>query len=161
MMPDINNSKEVIKNRMLKHALTYWDIKSTDDLDPAVKLILEAMSLELYNLGNEIKDTQVRVLEKLANLLSPDFLTAPNPAHALLHASPAEPVEVLTETTSFITQIKISSKQNEELDTAIDIYFTPVDNVQLYDAQIAYLATGGSLYSYDASFNKQLVSRSR
>ena len=66
MLYELNNSKEVIQTRMLKHALNYWDIKNSDDLDPAIKLILEALSTELYNLGNEIKDTQVRILEKIA-----------------------------------------------------------------------------------------------
>ena len=46
---------------MLKHALNYWGIKNTDDLDPAVKLILEALSTELYNLGNEIKNCSFRM----------------------------------------------------------------------------------------------------
>src|ERR1044072_9181948 len=99
MLSDINNSKEVIKNRMLRYALNYWNIKNIEDLDPVVKLILEALSLELYNLGNEIKDTQVRILEKIAGLLAPDFSTAPNPAHAILHATPVEPVETLPITT--------------------------------------------------------------
>jgi hypothetical protein len=161
MLHEINHSKEVIKNRMLKHALTYWGIKNTEDLDPAVKLIMEALSSELYNLGNEIKDTQVRILEKIANLLSPDFLTSPNPAHAILHAAPVEPTETLYPTTSFFAQRKISSKQNEELDTTIDLFFTPVDAVQLVDAQISYLVTGGNLYSYDLSFNKQFTARSK
>src|SRR5688572_3438244 len=124
------NSKEVIKNRMLKHAIGYWGIKNTDDLDPAVKLILESLSLELYNLGNEIKDTQVRILEKVANLLAPDSLTSANPAHAILHASPVEASEVLSRTSSFFAQRRISSRQNEELDTTLDIYFTPVDTVK-------------------------------
>ncbi|HLA51698.1 MAG TPA: hypothetical protein VK618_00250, partial [Flavitalea sp.] len=75
------NSKEVIKNRMLKHALTYWGIKNPEDLDPTVKLIMESLSLKLYNLGNEIKDTQVRILEKVSNLLAPDSLTSPHSAH--------------------------------------------------------------------------------
>lgn len=161
MLSDISNSKEIIKNRMLKHALTYWGIKNTEDLDPAVKLIMEALSSELYNLGNEIKDTQVRILEKIANLLAPDFLTSPNPAHAILHAAPVEPTELLTHTTSFFAQRKISSKQNEVLDTTLDIFFTPVDAVQVFDAQIAYIGTGGNLYSYDTSFNKQLTLRGK
>src|SRR4051794_15605069 len=101
MLPEINNSKEVIKNRMLKHALTYWGIKNTEDLDPAIKMILEALSVELYNLGNEIKDVQVRILEKIANLLTPDFLTSPNPADTILHASPLEPTDILSPLTSF------------------------------------------------------------
>ncbi|MEO6328775.1 MAG: hypothetical protein ABIO55_07580 [Ginsengibacter sp.] len=155
-MAEINNSKETIKNRMLKHALNYWSIKNTEDLDPIVKLILEALSAELYNLGNEIKDTQVRILEKIANLLAPEFLTSANPAHALMHVSPAEPTELLTGTTNFYTQRKISSKQNEILDTNLEIFFTPVDNIEIFDAAIAYLISGNSLFTYDQSFNKQL-----
>src|SRR3954453_20602949 len=115
MLDEINSSKEAIKNRVLKHALNYWNIKRKDHLAPVVKLILEALSLELYNLGNEIKDTQVRILEKIANLLAPDFLTSPNPAHAILYASPVEPTELLSPTTSLFAQRKISSKQNEVL----------------------------------------------
>jgi hypothetical protein len=155
------NSKEAIKNRMLKHAIGYWGIKNTDDLDPAVKLILEALSLELYNLGHEIKDTQVRILEKVANLLAPDSLTSPNPAHAILHASPAEPLELLTKTTSFFAQRKISSKQNDELDATLDLYFTPVDAVQLLDVHITHMVAGGNLYSYGANFNKQFMGKSQ
>jgi hypothetical protein len=161
MLSDIGNSKEVIKNRMIRHALTYWGIKHTEDLDPIVKLILEALSSELYNLGNEIKDTQVRILEKISNLLAPDFLTAPSPAHGILHAAPVEPKEILTNTTGFYAQRKISSKQNETPDTTLEIFFTPVDNVQVFDAQVVYMATGGNMYLYDGAFNKQQVMRAR
>src|SRR3954470_2820331 len=161
MLDEINSSKEVIKNRVLKHALNYWNIKNTDDLDPVAKLILEALSLELYNLGNDIKDTQVRILEKLANLLTPDFLTAPNPAHALLHTMPVEATEKLTYNTGFFTQKKISSKQNEVLDTSLDVYFTTVGDVKLFDAQVTYIASDNSLSTCDAAFNKQLIARSK
>jgi hypothetical protein len=161
MLSELNNSKEVIKTRMLKHALNYWDIKNSDDLDPAIKLILEALSTELYNLGNEIKDTQVRILEKLANLMAPDFLTCPAPAHAIMHALPVEPVETLYSTTAFSTQKKISSKQNEVLDTDLDVFFTPVDSVPLFDAQVTHIATAENLYAYNGTFSKQLIAKSR
>ncbi len=161
MIGESNNSKEVIKNRMLKHALTYWGISNTDDIDPAVKLILEALSSELYNLGNEIKDTQVRILEKVANLLSPDFLTAPAPAHALLYASPAEPVQLLTQATAFSCQRKISSNQNDVLDTTLDIQFTPVSNIDLFDIQIVHSVTGGNLYSHDTAFSRQIIAQGK
>lgn len=144
---------------MLKHALNYWDIKNTEDLDPAVKLILEALSVELYNLANEVKDTQVRLLEKIANLLAPESLTAPNPAHAVLHATSAEPFELLTNTTNFYTQRKVSSKPNEPADTTLDIFFTPVDSVQIFDAQILYSINGSNLFGYDQTGNRQAVVR--
>lgn len=161
MPSEFDTSKEMIKTRMLKHALNYWNIKNSDDLDPAVKLILEALSTELYSLGNEIKDSQVRILEKVSSLMAPDFLTCPNPAHAIMHALPVEPVEILTNTTSFYAQKKISSKQDEVLDTSLEVHFTPVDAVQLLDAQVSYMATPEHLYACHSATGKQLVAYSK
>src|SRR5882757_4525600 len=147
MYSEINNSKEAIKRRMLKHAINYWDIKSGNEheLDPIVKLMLEALSAELYNLGNDIVDTQVRVLEKIANLLAPDFLTCPNPAHAILHAVPIEATEILTDKTDFFTQLKISSKKDEVPDTNLSVYFTPVDYIKIFDIQLFTALTSSKL----------------
>ncbi len=153
------NTKEIIRNRMLKHALNYWNIKNTEDLDPVVKLILEALSTELYNLGNEIKDSEVRLLEKISNLLAPEFLTCPNPAHAIMHAMPVEPEDILTETDQVYTQKKISSKQDESLDKTIDVFFTPVGRLKLFNAGITYLATGNALYTVDTNYNKQIATQ--
>lgn len=158
-MFEINNSKETIKNRMLRHALNYWDIKNAEELDPMIRLIMEALSSELFNLGNEVRDTQVRILEKIAHLLAPELLTSATPAHALMQASPAEPTALLTERVNFFTQRKISSRQNEILDTTLDIFFTPVNTVEVFDTQINYLISGNNLFSYDQNSNKQLIAR--
>lgn len=159
MYSEINNSKEAIKRRMLKHAMNYWDISSGNeqDLDPIVKLILEALSAELYNLGNDIVDTQIRVLEKIASLLTPDFLTCPTPSHCLLQALPIEPTELLNDKIDFFTQLRISSKKDEVFDTSINVYFTPVDNVQVFDAYLAYAITGNKLMKYENSLSRQLL----
>lgn len=156
MFSDAANTKEMIKTRMLKHALDYWKLKSKEYLDPLVKIILEALSTELYNLGNEIKDSEVRLLEKIANLLAPEFLTCPNPAHAILHATPVEAEEIVTETDHFFTSKKYSSRQDETLDKSVDIYFTPAGKLKLIQASIACIATGNSLYSVDANNDKQI-----
>lgn len=159
MITETISSKDVIKNRMLKYALSYWNIKNIEDLDPAVKLMLEALSLELYNLSHEVKDAQVRILEKIAGLLAPDFLTAPTPAHVMLHAEPVEPSAVLQTTTRFVTLHKMASKGANVLDTAVDLHFTPVDAVPVFDVQLVYLATGSQLFSLDAAFNRESVAR--
>ena len=159
MFSGLANTKEVIRSRMLKHALNFWNIKNTEDLDPIVKLILEALSSELYNLGNEIKDSEVRLLEKIANLLAPEFLTCPNPAHAIMHASPVEATDMLTETDHFYTQKKISSKQDESLDKSIDVFFTPVGRLKLFKAGISCLVTGTNLYTVDANCNKLITAQ--
>ena len=161
MFSGVTNTKEIIKNRMLKHALNYWNIKNTEDLDPIVKLILEALSTELYNLGNEIKDSEVRLLEKIANLLAPEFLTCPNPAHAILHATPIEASDLLTDADHFYTQKKISSKQDEIFDKSIDLFFTPVDKIRIMNAGITCLATGNNLFTFDPGYNKQLTAQTQ
>ena len=43
MTSEFNNSKEIIKTRMLKHALNYWNIKNSDDLDPAVRRLVQEL----------------------------------------------------------------------------------------------------------------------
>jgi hypothetical protein len=146
---------------MLKHALNYWNIKNTEDLDPIVKLILEALSTELYNLGNEIKDSEVRLLEKIANLLAPEFLTCPNPAHAIMHAMPVEGQDILTDADHFYTQKKISSKQDETLDKSIDVFFTPVAKFRLFKAGISCLVTGNNLFTVDANYNKLITAQTQ
>lgn len=154
MLPAINNSKELIKSRMLKHALNYWNIKNGEDLDPIVKLIMEALSSELYNLSNEIKDTEVRILEKISNLLAPDFLTCPNTSHALMLAQPVEPYETLECTNHFFTTRKVSTKKDDTLDSTLEIYFTPVDEVSIADVRVVSLVTGGNLFLFDDNNNK-------
>jgi hypothetical protein len=156
----INSSKELIKNRMYRHALKFWGIKNTEDLDPAVKLIMEALALELSALANEVKDTQVRILEKVANMMAPDSLTSPNPAHAILHATPAEPFEILGKTTSFYSPIKISSENNVHGEVSVDINLTPVDAVKLLHVKVDKFIGAGAMYSYGPSFNKVFLGRS-
>ncbi|OLY94433.1 hypothetical protein SAMN05444008_10136 [Cnuella takakiae] len=156
MLTEYVSSKEVIKSRMLRHALSYWGIRNTEDLDPLVKLILEALSLELYNLGNEVKDTQVRILEKISGLLSPDFLTAPSPAHAIMQAYPAEASEVLDATMGFVVQ---DNRPQDNGEPRPEAHFTPLVPVQLTHIQISHMATGSNLFSYEGSSRKRLQAR--
>ena len=161
MFSDVANTKEIIRNRMLKHALNYWNLKNTEYLDPIVKIILEALSTELYNLGNEIKDSEVRLLEKIANLLAPEFLTCPNPAHAIMHAAPVEVQDIITETDHFYAQKKYSSKQDETMDKSIDVFFTPVGKLKLMQAGISCLVTGANVYTVDSNNNKLISGQTK
>ena len=60
-----NYSKEAIKTRMYRHAMNYWGIKKVENLDPLVKLLLEALSSELFGLSHEIEDSHNRMLDKI------------------------------------------------------------------------------------------------
>ncbi|MDB5250014.1 MAG: hypothetical protein JWQ40_4408 [Segetibacter sp.] len=157
MFFDTDNSKEAIKTRMLRVALTYWDTKNTDDLDPLVKLLMEALSAELYDVINDIRTAEGRILEKMAHLLAPDLLTAPTPAHAIMQAMPGEPSETITAEDQFYVEKKIASKQDGPLDTSVDLFFTAVNKVRIFDAQVVSLFSGSNLYLFDPAANKMLA----
>ena len=76
------HSKEAIKARMMQNAVRIWGLKSTSSIDPFVRLLMEAFSTELYRANNEVHTVNVRILERLAKLLTPSMYTYPQPAHA-------------------------------------------------------------------------------
>ena len=61
-----NYSKEVIKNRMYRHAMDYWGVKKVENLDPFVKILFEALSCENFSLSHDIETSQSRILDKIA-----------------------------------------------------------------------------------------------
>src|ERR1700712_286071 len=119
---DSDNTKEAIKTRMLRIALTYWETRNTDELDPLVKFLMDALSAELYDVVNDIKNAEGRILEKLAHILAPDLLTAPLPAHAGMQVLPEGPSEFLTEEDHFYLTKKIASKPDGPPNTDVNIY---------------------------------------
>ena len=89
-------NKEQIRNRMLKYAAAFWGIKKAENFDPVVKLLLEALSNEVYMLGEDFTAIETRLLEKTARILTPGILTSPFPAHGIVHAYPIEPCYQIT-----------------------------------------------------------------
>ena len=66
-------NKEQIRNRMLKYAAAFWGIKKAEHFDPVVKLLLEALSNEVYMLGEDFTAIETRLLEKTARILTPGY----------------------------------------------------------------------------------------
>lgn len=155
-------SKEYIKSRIIKGAAAYWGYTDTDieSFDPIVKLLIEAFATEVYKLNQEINSSQVRILERLASLLTPNVYTGPRPAHAILHAKPVEPVCELHDGHQFYTQKKTASKINGPLDTTLDLFFVPLVNQKLFDAEIKYSAAGSQLYSFNENNNREFFLKS-
>ena len=142
---------------MFRVALAFWQVKNIDELDPLVKILMEALSAELYDIINDVKSAESRILEKMAHLLAPDLLTAPVPAHAIMQARPADASEVVTSDSQFYTEKKIASKQDGPIDTSVDVYFSAVNSIKIFDAQIGYLFTGSGLYVFDQTGNRILA----
>ncbi|MCL1932627.1 MAG: type VI secretion system baseplate subunit TssF [Candidatus Azobacteroides sp.] len=138
-MTDYTNSKETILQRLYNHAASLWNIQSIEDLDPIVKIMMEGLASNLYDLINEIEEINVRVLESLATVLTPSILINPRPAHAVAQAYPSEPVAFIDKRTVFSDK-KISPELQKHGIKSFS--FVPVNNkVRLVSGKINCLIT--------------------
>ncbi|NQU54762.1 MAG: type VI secretion system baseplate subunit TssF, partial [Bacteroidetes bacterium] len=90
----MQESKEKISSRMIKNASRVWgfpDTQAASSFDPFVGMILGALSNEMAKISNDINSVESRVLEKLVELLTPEPITGPFPAHAIFRAKSVEP----------------------------------------------------------------------
>jgi len=155
------SSKDEIRNRILKNARDYWGIKNTSDFDPLVKLLIEALSTELFNVSNDVQNLENRVLDKISRILASDTLTCALPAHAIAHARPHEPIEFIDTKTQFFFRKKMKDKSENASENTADIFFSPLKPIKVFNADIVQLASGNNLFAIDSQHNKSLVTRSQ
>ncbi|KIO76413.1 hypothetical protein TH53_15205 [Pedobacter lusitanus] len=154
------SSKDEIRNRILKNALDYWGIKNTNDFDPLVKLLIEALSTELFNVSNDVKNLENRILDRISRILASDTLTTALPAHAILHARAIEPMEILHTKSQFFFRKRLKDKTENSGENTSDIFFSPLRPVKIYHSEITYLVNGGNIFKVDGQHNKSLHSHS-
>lgn len=148
-------NKEQIRNRMLKYAATFWGIKKAENFDPVVKLLLEALAHEMYMLGEDFTAIETRLLEKTARILTPGILTSPFPAHGIVHASPVEPVYLITRESGMYYE---SDSLIRKLSTG-SISFYPACDTLLHKADIRYMVCNDLLYRIDHTLEKTMIAR--
>src|SRR5258705_13079859 len=153
------SSKDEIRNRLLKNARDFWAIKNTADLDPLVKLLVEALSTELFNISNEVNNLENRMVDKISKILASDTLISAIPAHAILHAKPVESTEILDEKTQFFYSKRLNDKDENNREITIDVFFSPLKPTRVFNAAVAYIATGANLFQIDARQNKSLLAQ--
>ena len=147
MKPIFYSSKDEIRNRILKNAEDFWNVKNNHDFDPLVKLIIEALSNELFNVANDVKNLENRIFDKISRILAPDHLTSSLPAHAIIHASPVEQEDYFSTYTQFAFKKNIQQENNKAVKT--DIFFSPLHQVKVLHADIKYIATGNTMFSVE------------
>ncbi|HMI62745.1 MAG TPA: hypothetical protein VK518_17630, partial [Puia sp.] len=153
------SSKDEIRNRVLKNARDLWAIKNTADLDPLVKLLVEALSTELFNISNEVNNLENRMVDKISKILASDTLISAIPAHAILHAKPVESTEILDEKTQFFYGKRLNDKDENNREITIEVFFSPLKPVRIFNAAVAFIATGANLFQIDARQNKSLLAQ--
>lgn len=155
-------SKESIRNRMVKNAARIWGVEGEDiesTFDPMVALLIEACAFELYKINNEILDSQTRILERLALLLSPDAFTGPQPSYAIAHARSTEPYWVQPMETQYYANKKILNADQKEINK--EIYFSPSIDTKLIDGDIKYLVVGKTIFEYKNASNKSILTETK
>src|SRR5690606_6330572 len=139
-----------IKERMLQKITSLWGVKNTDALDPLVKILVEALSGELQKVNHDIGDFEKRMLEKVANLMTPGVLSSPYCASTLMNARSVEPSHLLTPETHFFTSKKLINEKD-----STDIFFTPVTLAKLFDGHVSYFGANNRIYLQESPLHKE------
>lgn len=146
-------NKESIKDRMIWTAMKFWGLEKTENLDPLVKLMIEALSSEIYTISDDIKNIEVRLLDKLAEVLIPSARITALPAHAILYAQPIEPEYTLTtECSVYYDAFLFNMKQKVR---NLNLY--PVCDIRLKKGKISHMICNGTCYSINERLEKYAV----
>ena len=147
-------SKNDIKKRMISVAAKAWGItnKDIEKMDPLVPLLLDACASELVKVSSSIIDSQDKMGSKMTELLTPEELTSPYPARAILYAHPLDPTCKINENNEFYFNKR---DFNAEEDKDIEIYFTPTGNYKLVKGEVRYLANYKSIYKIINPFERE------
>lgn len=149
-------TKEDVKDRLFRNAANFWGIRNIDNLDPMVKLLVEAFASEVYKLSNEVNNMETRLLERTASLLTPDILMSVRPAHTILQVYPLEAHSLLNKTTGFYYDDAVFNMKHQ----IKNISFYPVGAFPLVKGQVRNIICGGNLYTYDKFHIKEITARS-
>jgi Type VI secretion system, TssF len=88
-------TREYIRAEMVREIARLWHYDESDlaveSFDPLVAMLLGAFATGLENIHHELDNSRSRVVQRLAQLLTPDVLTGPQPAHALMKVGIIDP----------------------------------------------------------------------
>ncbi|KGN81149.1 hypothetical protein HR13_01945 [Porphyromonas gulae] len=155
MGTNYRESKEEIKDRMIRTALDFWGIRKIENLDPFIRLLIEAMSAQLHILSDEIADIEVRAMQRLSEVLLPESVARARPAHAIAYIQPLTDIHVTDPSTGFYAVSPFPGRKENTRYT-----FRPVCRTPLHKAAIRTLIVGNEVYEVLPDMNKKLMLRS-
>ncbi|MFN8344197.1 MAG: type VI secretion system baseplate subunit TssF [Spirosomataceae bacterium] len=93
--PQRYKTREYIRTEMIREIARLWQYDESDlaveSFDPLVGMLLGAFATSLENVHHELDNSRSRVVQRLAQLLTPEVLTGPQPAHALMKVGIIDP----------------------------------------------------------------------
>lgn len=145
-------SKEEIKDRMIRTALDYWNIRKVENLDPLVRLLIEALAMQLHNVSDEIADIEIRAMRRLSEVLLPEVVTVTRPSHAVVHAESV----TMELTTSMFDAFTTASPTQGRRDGR-NFSFCPVCKTKLRRGDVRMIVTENNVYEVLPDQNKRLL----
>jgi hypothetical protein len=157
MNPTIPYTKETISRRLLKRSAELWgyDESQLDHFDPLVRLLVEACSVEFEKVGQEIQQTELRLMTRLAEILSPETHNNPKPASAIAQARSLEPMAWIEPENQLVCK-----RTNVRKGEAAEIFFSAAARYPVVNAAVVQFATPSALYVLEKGA-KTLVANTR
>ncbi|HKL03615.1 MAG TPA: hypothetical protein VJ911_08065 [Cryomorphaceae bacterium] len=136
----MNPTSTDIYKSILYRAADIYDVDYSDverdigqRFDPIVRFMSGAMASELEKVYHELSATELRLQNRLAKVLLPEYYHLPQPAHALAAASTQSGSILIKENTTFTTE-----SSDKEFN---DIAFSPIFPARILPAKVALFAT--------------------
>lgn len=150
-------TKENIKARMFKQAAALYNIRNLDSIDPLIKLLIEALSGEIFKLSGDMHTIESRLLEKVASALAPHPALVARPAHAIAAARSYSAQVVVFPTDLF----SYKSPEIVKKYKMKNLYFTPLHETRLINADLKYLVTADEFCTVTPEGERDAIARLR
>ena len=152
-------NREEIKSRMIRNAAKIWgysEINPENDFDPLVSLLLNVMAAEFERLSGEVHASRARILERMIQIMTPDIITGPLPAHGILRATSNNDYDTIYENEQLAIRID-NTKANSKPGDTKELSFTPTGRFNIHKGKVAYMAIGECFFGYTNKVNKELI----
>ncbi len=151
---------EEIRNRMVRKSASLWGVPINEiemSFDPIVTLLISACAFEIEKLSREIGESQTRITEKLIQLMTPEMVYGPKPAHSILYTLPVEQRNLVKPEHVFFHKKKIPWKNASV--RYRNVYFSSIKDFVLVNAEVKYIASGDSFRGVgDKLYPEELMS---
>jgi len=137
----MQDTKDIIKNRMLRYASRLWGYPgavSEDSFDPVLGMLMGACASEIERIAKESALSHARLIEAIAQLIVPEVDTRALPTHAIAHI----PSSNLEDCIDINTHLSCEKEAVHELDKQSSIKnftFVPSVDTQIHQAQVKYI----------------------
>lgn len=145
----LNRDVAHIKEDLRINAERIWNLDSAafEGVDPLVDLLLSAFAQEIFTVQEDVQRYKLRMVEMAAQAMLPVELSAPRPAHVILHGRPLDPG-------TFTHRVKTVLSTTQAMDVHDRVgrtfTFTPADEFRLHNGAVRFMVHGNKLQGIDA-----------